>query len=704
MKKVLTIIICAFLLGIINANAMRMSSEVSIANSDGGTITKSGEGEEIILTATPNSAKGYEFLSWSDGNTSNPRTITDNSKAYKAIFIRTSIEGGSLEYTPNVDFSSYSVTASSCGTFSGWSNGQTNATITYKESDEAKCFVRPIFNGGLKHEEDGSNQGDISVSEANCIFTITAQPKQGYAFVKWVEDASTTNPRSASYSTASTAGTYTALFANAVAEVEGVGYTTFNSAMNSISQIGTIKLLASINEDIEIATDKDITINANGKSITGDLTIPSGAKLDVANTLPVLGNVYLEAQPGSVSEGINGVSSQVKNVANINTDNLFIDITLESGLENASSEKWYALSVPFEVDINTGISRANVAGSCVNLVDYLFWNYDGQKRADTQAKGWTKMSSGSLMPGKFYMMGIDGNQNVWRFAKKVGTAKSGDTNVNLYKYQAEGRELDIQNRGWNAMGNTQLYYVDAAVDGIDYVQIYDNRSESGKYDVVELESTSFVIATPFFVQTEADGTMALSEATHSALYAPVRKGSASNRIKYEVTFGNEQQKDHLFVTASENATEDYQIGKDLMKMMGNNNELYIYARAYGYKLCAQDALLAEEGTSYQISLCAPLSGDYTIGLNRERQMPDVDLLLTENGNVIWNLSESDYIVSLNKGTINEYGLLIRGISSVVTGLNPTQGEVLKDSKYLYNNTLVIKHAGHLYNAQGAKIQ
>lgn len=704
MKRIILIITCIGLLGVVHTSAMRMSSEANIINGDGGTITYTPSGLEYILTAAPNEEKGYSFLSWDDGNTDNPRTVTDVSSPYTAIFVRTTFPGGNLSYTPSGDFSSYTVVASSCsGTFPGWSTGETNATITYQESDEANCYVRPYFSGGVQHSEDNSAQGEIVVSAANCAFSLNAQPAEGYAFVKW-SDESTTNPREVSNATALAAGSYMAIFSNAVAEVSGVGYASIDAALGSIAATGTVKLLATINQDVTIAAGKDITINANGQTITGNLTVPTGAKVDVANTLPVSGNVYLSAQPGSVSETLPGSSSEVRNASNLNAGNLFVDITLENGQSIASDNKWYAISVPFEVDVNTGISRANVVGDCVNTVDYIFWCYDGQKRADNQATGWSRMLSGSLMPGRFYMMGIEGDQNVWRFAKKAGADNSGAASVALYKYQAAGRESDIQNRGWNAMGNTQLYHVNATVAGIEYVQIYDNRSESGKYDVVELASTSFVIATPFFVQTANDGTLELTAASHAALYAPRRLTSASNELKYEVLFGDAQKHDRLFVTASEDATEDYQIGKDVMKMMGGNNDLYIYARAYGQKLCAQDAILSDEGVPYQISLSVPQAGDYTIGINRDRLVPDADLLLTENGNVVWNLSESDYTLSLAKGTNNNYGLLIRGIAHTPTALEQTESSLSKTRKYLFNNILVIEHAGRLYNAQGIKIQ
>ena len=64
----------------------RISTSVSPKGS--GIVTGGGEykkGQSVKLTATPN--KDYRFVKWSDGNTSNPRTVTANGNAtYTAIF------------------------------------------------------------------------------------------------------------------------------------------------------------------------------------------------------------------------------------------------------------------------------------------------------------------------------------------------------------------------------------------------------------------------------------------------------------------------------------------------------------------------------------------------------------------------------------------------------------------------------------------
>ncbi|MBQ8045278.1 MAG: T9SS type A sorting domain-containing protein, partial [Bacteroidales bacterium] len=68
---------------------------VTSANDSMGIVSGSGEyvfGTEVTITATPN--EGYRFVSWNDGNTDNPRTITVTEDA---TYIATFEEGVGIE-------------------------------------------------------------------------------------------------------------------------------------------------------------------------------------------------------------------------------------------------------------------------------------------------------------------------------------------------------------------------------------------------------------------------------------------------------------------------------------------------------------------------------------------------------------------------------------------------------------------------------
>ena len=112
-----------------------------------GTVTGNGtyaEGTEITITATANS--GYEFVSWSDGNSDNPRTLIVTNDA---MYIATFVEASSI--------ASYTVTVISANLTQGYVTG-----------------------GGTYPE--------------GTVISIEAIANEGYEFVSW-NDNNTENPR-----------------------------------------------------------------------------------------------------------------------------------------------------------------------------------------------------------------------------------------------------------------------------------------------------------------------------------------------------------------------------------------------------------------------------------------------------------------------------------------------------------------------------
>ena len=99
---------------------------------------------DITLAAIPNA--GYEFVSWSDGNTDNPRVITVTENA---TYIATFAEAAPIE--------TYTITAVSANPDYG-----------------------RVIGGGTY--------------PAGTIVTLTAEANEGYQFVQW-NDNSTENPR-----------------------------------------------------------------------------------------------------------------------------------------------------------------------------------------------------------------------------------------------------------------------------------------------------------------------------------------------------------------------------------------------------------------------------------------------------------------------------------------------------------------------------
>ena len=112
---------------------------VTVNDATMGSATYTMDGNTAVLTATPN--EGYRFLTWNDGNTENPRTVTVTSDtAFVAIFTET-------ETTPTI-------------------------TVT----------VNDATMGSATYTMDGNTA------------VLTATPNEGYRFLTW-NDGNMENPR-----------------------------------------------------------------------------------------------------------------------------------------------------------------------------------------------------------------------------------------------------------------------------------------------------------------------------------------------------------------------------------------------------------------------------------------------------------------------------------------------------------------------------
>lgn len=642
------------------------------------------------LIATP--SLGYRFVQWADGSTNSVRhythTANKNTDSIRfAVFEKIDdvdfINGKVTVTVDNPLEPNYTLTAEaySCVGFDSWINGKTTETISYSES-EGQCF--PIFSYGdqkiLVDVEDETG-GFVEVTPGSCEFTLSAIPNNGWSFAYWDDDHSLSATRKVDY----VAHEYIAYFAKAAFRVGETYYGIFEDAEKVADLTHPIVLESDVIADVVVT--KDVPIDANGHVIT-NLIIANGATMTFQAPMNVT-NLYLNATTGS--------SSQLKNYDEYLTcTNAYIDIQMEAGKSVASPDKWYAFSVPFEVDVEQGIARASGNGTHSSGTDYLVWEYDGNLRAQT-GNGWVKMYGGTLQPGRFYMIGIDGTENSWRFTKKAGADLGGSNEVALDQFPSN----DID-KGWNAVGNSTLQYANASIEGIQFVQVYDNPNS--RYMVKMTGITSFVVACPFFVQVDGNNTLSLTPNNAATdLYAPARrKSNAIERDLFEVRFGNEDIYDAIFVSASEDATYQYEVGRDLIKMGINSALPTLWTSDYGQMLCVQEAPLENNQAYFALSLSAPKSGIYTLDMTSYSD--NANLYLTQNGCVIWNLGMAPYDIDLDRGVNMEYGLLLNKKRGVVT-----DGSVLGDNdaatmKIIRNSHLYIIHNARTYDAMGAMVK
>ncbi|MBQ0137169.1 MAG: hypothetical protein KBS40_04135 [Bacteroidales bacterium] len=644
----------------------------------------------FTITATPNTADGYEFLKWADGDNTNPRTVSPTDDiVYKAIFVKTdllnyaegtvsvAVKDAGTAITPMT----YSLTFNPAGynSFTEWNNGETALTTDYLVADGK---VVPVFGKNLLNEITDGGCGTITFEPTTGGYILTAVPDEGYYLVQW-EDGTNTNPRTVGHEEK----IYTASFAQIpTGSIQGQNgsYATFADAFAANET--NLKLLSELTEDVTLPAGKTITIDGNNQTILGDMTVDYGTTLNVTSAL-TLNNLYLNATTG--------ISSQLMGENNI-TAQMWIDIKLEANQTTASDAKWYAISVPFEVDINSGVYH-NDGTKATNITDYLAWEYNGTLRASytgMDGNGWEKMNkaTGTMTAGRFYMFGINGSDNVWRFKK---TGAFGSTSVSLSEFPAG----DDINKGWNAVGNSTLLYSKATITDINYAQVYDNGDAAGRYIPKSLSNTTFVMACPFFVQTSANGTMTLTANNETDPGKRYLVWNADPSCELHLNNAEGKNIDALFLTTSENAENRYVIGKDVAKLMGNANGAYIWANGYGQRLCAQDTRMEDGVALFSVSIYAPAAGTY-----RLQAFADAtdEIWLLQGEERLANLAEDDYELYLTKGT-SDYIVQFGSPRTMPTDLNVigVDGKVLK---VIRDNHLMIYINNRIFDAQGKQLK
>ncbi len=174
----------------------------------GGTLY-CNENDSVTLTATPNGSS-YQFVSWDDGNTDNPRGIrVHESKVYTAYFdyLRYNVTAeaspanagtiagtGQMRYHANA---SLVAMANPHYHFSHWSNGSTNPQLSfYVSSDIHYIAYFDIDSFSVMAMTDNASMGTASGS-GTYAYGDTAQVEAvaayGCQFLRW-SDGSTANP------------------------------------------------------------------------------------------------------------------------------------------------------------------------------------------------------------------------------------------------------------------------------------------------------------------------------------------------------------------------------------------------------------------------------------------------------------------------------------------------------------------------------
>ena len=370
---------------------------------------------------------------------------------------------------------------------------------------------------------------------------------------------------------------------------------------------------------------------------------------------------------------------------------------------------WYDFVVPFPVNISDGIFReGDLVNHLVSGVDFIVQEHSESKCANNQ-KAWTNFY-GTMEPGRVYTIGFnyDPNfdQNVFVFKKANGAIIGGPTEFATQYTEGSGTTDDY---GWNGLGNGMLKH--GYVTGtFAHMQVY-NHAEN-KYDMLTGKNPTFAIGTSFFVQVDnSTPTMEWHAANANEdhpLFAPKREAIEVEEFLLSLREENQvDASDHLYISASEEATEAYVIGRDLRKM-GTPTEAktaQMWTTKGGKNLCDIETRMVNYKASSDLYFFAPQAT--TFELTAEEMPENATLYLTKNGKAIWNLSMSPYELNLEQGTTEGYGLRI--VASQQTTTDIENGGLLNDAngvrKVLIDNVIyIVTPEGEMYDIVGKSVK
>lgn len=485
---------------------------------------------------------------------------------------------------------------------------------------------------------------------------------------------------------------------------------TDNVIINSdVTIVGDIKVHSlTINEGVHVTVDVNgsLTVGDGGSRDAaeyGDLIIEAGAKVVFSNADVKVRNFYINTELGDDTHAGVSSSSQLDGSTHLEVlGDAFIDIKMDPS--DTISYGFYDFVLPFPCDAKTGVSYIDATGAEHPMVlnrDYAFSAFSEATRA-TGAYAWSRFN-GVLEAGLAYSITLDDDypeRNVIRF-RKTATGAINTSNTTALQV-SDGNDVD---KGWNGIGNATLSYADLSSAGVSMVQVYSHATNS--YSPVDIDAFTYVVGSSFFVQVGAAQDMTFVRQNNpSVLRAPSRNADDSNE-QFMIEFAAEQSDytaDRLYLSADEDALSTYEIGHDLLKF-GNPNEAkkaQISGLGYGKNLCQMHFPMLNNEAVFPVSLFAPAAGDYV--LRAAGVVDGQDLYLLENGVPVWNLSDGEYTLSLDKGSNTDYSLAIRANAPAVpTGTDAVASDADVE-KMIINGALFVRKNGMIFDAMGNRVK
>ena len=458
------------------------------------------------------------------------------------------------------------------------------------------------------------------------------------------------------------------------------------------------------------------------------IIVESGGQLDVADNGSIAADVFIiqattEEQGEENAKEEVQVSGELSETGTKNIGEIYYDLTRKGGTEPFLARVWYAVAVPWAVEVpnyaNGGVFIKRGENFVPQRLGATFdlISYDGNCRAQNGAGAncWVYLedeiidaeNKRVMVPGKLYMIYLTEETSTIRFKKKAGEA----IHTNSLTISAHNETSNANDANWNGIANPATYraYMNVNVREGDLVQKFvpgTQPRDGGRYLPLDLTDKQ-AVGQPFFVQvdpTAGTSVVVTRNNNNTPTLAPRRaQAEGDKEIRYAIGIAaNGKLADRLYIQTAEEKEDKYVIGKDLSKMGISNYVAQMWIERYNSKLCQNTMALTRDKANYPLGISVPQAGEYMIFAPTDIASGD-DIYLTLDNRVIWNLTMSPYYASLEQGTTTRYGLrLVRNTTAVQTGVDETQSGKTQCMKVIMDDHVYILRGEELYTITGQK--
>ena len=444
-------------------------------------------------------------------------------------------------------------------------------------------------------------------------------------------------------------------------------YTTLQDAFDASVSANNDEVRLYGNTAENVIIDKTLKFNSKGNTVLGTFILDSTSIVQLLDNLHA-DTLFIRATTFAKKSQLdrNGYNALITKAA-------YLDLLLP---ENPIVGDWYPINLPFKANVSDIRNTNDTTYTLGLLTDYAIAEFSGQRRASygignlpsNPDNDWQYFTGAEMIQGTGYMVTTKGIQTLRFKASDLNLFTVTTAPMSYYTGLATNTNHGInyiaQPMGTNSVISSGI------TSGIIQVSasLSSDRIGAGSYMSVNMSSSPVIAPyTNYFYQTGAPGIVGY---TKSNLTASVRSGKASSEseaattssetpLYYELRLYDDDpdRYDALFVAASEYASKDnYEIGRDVIKMGTIGNALQLWSYGFDVALCANEALLENGMAEIPLFINTPIRKEYKLHLRNVVNFNE-QLWLCRNGNPIQNLTNyPDYTIEGAGGVINEYSL------------------------------------------------